>query len=86
VVLSLVVFVFVSLLAFVVTLRFVDGIAWPAVIGVFCGFAAATVLNVTDVMAQRKQAGPHGRRDRHGGPDDQRGTAAYLSLVADPGE
>jgi hypothetical protein len=86
VVLSLVVFVVVSLLAFVVALRFVDGVAWPAVIGVFCGFAAATVLNATDVMAQRTGWDPAGGETGTGGPDDQRGTAAYLSLVADPGE
>ena len=85
-VLSLVVFVVVSLLAFVVALRFVDGVAWPAVIGVFCGFAAATVLNVTDVMARRKGRDSTGGETRTGGRDDQRGTAAYLSLVADPGE
>jgi membrane protein implicated in regulation of membrane protease activity len=86
VVLSLVVFVVVSLLAFVVALRFVDGVAWPAVIGVFCGFAAATVLNVTDVMARRKGRDSTGGETGTGGRDDQRGTAAYLSLVADPGE
>jgi membrane protein implicated in regulation of membrane protease activity len=86
VVLSLVVFVVVSLLAFVVALRFVDGVAWPAVIGVFSGFAAATVLNVTDVMARRKGRDSTGGETGTGGRDDQRGTAAYLSLVADPGE
>ena len=57
-VLSLVVFVVVSLLAFLVALLFVEGVIWPAVIGVFCGFAAATVLNATD--------------SRAGGRDDQR--------------
>ena len=82
---SLVVFV-ISLFAFLLALRFVDGVAWPAVIGVFCGFAAATVLNATDVMARRKGRDSTGGETGTGGPDDQRGTAAYLSLVADPGE
>jgi hypothetical protein len=70
---SLVVFVVVSLLAFLVALRFVEGVIWPAMIGmigVFCGFAAATVLNATDIMARWS------RRDstdsRAGGRDDQR--------------
>jgi hypothetical protein len=49
--------------------RFVDGVAWPAVIGVFCGFAAATVLNATDVMARRKG------RDSTGG---ETGTGAVM--------
>ena len=71
-VLSLVVFVVVSLLAFGVTLRFVDGVAWPAVIGVFSGFAAATVLNVTDVMARRKGRDSTGGETGTGGRDDQR--------------
>ena len=57
-VLSLIVFVVVSLLAFLVALRFVDGVAWPAVIGVFCGFAATTVLNATDIMARRSRRDP----------------------------
>ncbi len=88
-VLSLVVFVVVSLLAFLVALRFVERGIWPAMIGmigVFCGFAAATVLNVTDVMARRKGRDSTGGETGTGGRDDQRGTAAYLSLVADPGE
>jgi hypothetical protein len=72
VVLSLVVFVVVSLLAFGVTLRFVDGVAWPAVIGVFCSFAAATVLNATEVMARRKGRDSTGGETGTGGRDDQR--------------
>ena len=64
-VLSLAVFV-VSLLAFLVALLFVEGAAWPAVIGVFCGLAAATALNATDIMAQRS------RRDSTGDRDNQR--------------
>jgi membrane protein implicated in regulation of membrane protease activity len=66
VVLSLVVFVVVSLLAFFVALLFVDGVAWPVVIGIFCGLAAAVVLNATDVMARRS------RRDSTGDRDNQR--------------
>jgi hypothetical protein len=58
VVLSLVVFV-VSLFAFLLAFSFVDGVAWPAVIGVFCGLVA-TVLNATDVMARRKGRDPTG--------------------------
>ncbi len=85
-VLSLVVFVVVSLFAFLLAFSFVDGVAWPAVIGVFSGFAAATVLNVTDVMARRKGRDSTGGETGTGATDDQRGTAAYLSLVADPGE
>jgi hypothetical protein len=72
VVLSLAVFVVVSLLAFLVALLFVDGVAWPAVIGVFCGFAAATVLNATDVMARWSRRDPTGGGDGTGGRDDQR--------------
>jgi hypothetical protein len=79
--LSLVVFV-ISLFAFLLALRFVDGVAWPAVIGVFCGFAAATVLNATDVMARRKGRDPTGGETDTGGCDDQRGTAAYHSPTA----
>ena len=72
-VLSLVVFVVVvSLLAFLVSLRFVDGVAWPAVIGVFCGFAAATVLNATDIMARRSRRDPTGGEAGTGGRDNQR--------------
>jgi hypothetical protein len=67
---SLVVFVVVSLLAFLVALRFVEGVIWPAVIGVFCGFAAATVLNATDVMARWSRPAP--TDSRGGGRDDRR--------------
>jgi membrane protein implicated in regulation of membrane protease activity len=66
VVLSLAVFV-VPLLAFLVALLFVDGVAWPATIGVFCGLAAATALNATDITARRS------RRDSIGDRDNQRG-------------
>ncbi len=51
-------FVVVSLLPFLVALLLFDGVAWPFVIGGFCGFAAGTVLNVTDVLARGS------RRDR----------------------
>jgi hypothetical protein len=71
VVLSLVVFV-VSLLAFLVAFRFVDGVLWPAIIGVFCGLAAATVLNVTDVMVRWSRRDPTGGEPGTGGRDDQR--------------
>jgi di/tricarboxylate transporter len=69
---SLVAFVVVTLLAFLVALLLFDGVVWPVVIGVFCGFAAATVLNATDILARWS------RRDRTGGEvdtsrrDDQR--------------
>jgi hypothetical protein len=66
IVLSLVVFVVVSLLIFLIALLFVDGIVWPAVIAVFCGVAAATVLNATGIMARRS------RRDPTSGRNDQR--------------
>ncbi len=69
---SLVVFVVISVLAFLVALRFVDGLAWPAVIGAFCGFAAATVLNATSVMARRSGRDPTGGEAGSGGRDDQR--------------
>jgi membrane protein implicated in regulation of membrane protease activity len=72
VVLSLVVFVVVSLLAFLVALRFVAGVAWPAVIGVLCGLSAATVLNATDVMARWSRRDPTGGETGTGGRDDQR--------------
>jgi hypothetical protein len=72
VVLSLIVFVVVSLLAFLVALLFVDGIVWSAVIGVFCSFAAATVLNATDVMPRRSRRDPTGGEDGTGGRDDPR--------------
>ncbi len=71
-VLSLAVFVVVSLLAFLVALRFFDGVAWPVLIGVICGFAAATVLNATDVMARWSRRNPTGSAAGTGGRDDQR--------------
>jgi hypothetical protein len=83
--LSLVVFVVVSLFAVLLAFRFVDGVAWPTVIGVFCGLAAATVLNATGIMARRKGRGPTGGETGTGGRDDQRGTAAYPSPTAKPG-
>jgi membrane protein implicated in regulation of membrane protease activity len=69
---SLIAFVVVALLAFLVALLLFDGVAWPVVIGVFCGVAAAMVLNVTDILARWS------RRDRTSGEggtgrrDDQR--------------
>ena len=64
---SLLAFVVVSVLAFLVALLFVDGVVWPAVIGVFCGFAAATVVNATDIVVRWR------RRDRTGGEAGARG-------------
>jgi membrane protein implicated in regulation of membrane protease activity len=69
VVLPLIVFVVVSLLASMVALLLFDGVAWPVVIGVFSGFAAATVLNATDVLARRSSRGGEGSV---GGRDDER--------------
>jgi hypothetical protein len=66
---SLVAFVVVSLLAFLVALHFIDGIIWPVVIGIFCGFAA-WMLNVTDVMARWSRREP--TSGEAGGRDDQR--------------
>ena len=60
-VLSLVVFVAISFAAFLVAFVIVEGVLWPVVIGVFCGFTAATVLNTTDVVARRST------RNRSGG-------------------
>ena len=65
---SLVVFVVVSLLTFLVALRFVDGVAWSVVIGVFCGFTAATVLSVTHVIARRSGRDPKGGGGWHRRP------------------
>jgi Na+-driven multidrug efflux pump len=69
---SLIAFVVVSVLAFLLALPFVDGVVWPGVLGVFCGFAAATVLNATDVMARWSRRDPTG--DEAGSADraDQR--------------
>ena len=49
-----------------------DGVAWPVVIGVFSGFAAATVLNATDVLARRSRRGRRGGEGGVGGRDDER--------------
>jgi hypothetical protein len=57
---SLVAFVVVSGIAFLVALPFVDGVVWPGVLGVFCGFASATVLNATDVIARWSRRDPTG--------------------------
>jgi hypothetical protein len=51
-----------------------DGIFWPAVISVFCGLAAATVLNATDVMARRSGRNPTDSEAGAGGRDNQRGS------------
>jgi hypothetical protein len=72
VVLPLIVFVVVSLLASMVALLLFDGVAWPVVIGVFSGFAAATVLNATDVLARRSRRGRRGGEGGVGGRDDER--------------
>ena len=69
---SLAVFVVVSVLAFLVALLLVDGVAWPVVIGVFCGLAAAMVLNATDVMARWSRRSRTGGEGDTGGRDDQR--------------
>ena len=61
------VFMVVSLLAFLAARYLLDGILLPTVIAIFCGFAAATVLNATDVLARRtgrQQAGGRDRADR----------------------
>jgi hypothetical protein len=42
------------------------------VIGVFCGFAAATVLNATDVMARWSRRGRRGGEGGAGERDDER--------------
>ncbi len=48
---SLVVFVVAYLPAYLVVLLVFEGVILPAVISVFCGFAAATLLGATDVLA-----------------------------------
>jgi hypothetical protein len=73
VVLSLVAFVVVSLLAFLVAQLLFAGIFWPAVISVFCGLAAATVLNATDIMARRSGRNPTDSEAGTDGRDNQRG-------------
>ena len=62
----------VSVLAFLVALLLVDGVAWPVVSGVFCGLAAAMVLNATDVMAWWSRRSRTGGEGHTGGRDDQR--------------
>jgi hypothetical protein len=64
--------VVVSVLAFLVALLFVDGVVWPVVLGVFCGFAAATALNATGVMARWSRRDPTSGKVGTGGRDDQR--------------
>ena len=54
-VLSLAAFVVVSLLAFLAARYLLDGILSPTVIAVFCDFAAATILNTTNIMARRTE-------------------------------
>jgi hypothetical protein len=68
---SLDAFVVASVLAFLVALLFVDGVVWPGVIGVFCGFAAA-VVNATDIVARWRRRDPTGGEAGAGGCDDQR--------------
>ncbi len=70
-VLSLVAFV-VSLLTFLVALLLFDGISWPVVFSVFCGWAAATVLNVTHVIARRSRRDQRVAGARIGGRYNQR--------------
>jgi hypothetical protein len=69
---SLIAFVVVSLFAFLVALLLLDGVFWTAVIGVFCGFAAATVVNATEVVARRSGRDPTGGEPDAGGRDDPR--------------
>jgi hypothetical protein len=73
IVLSLVVFVVVSLLIFLIALLLFAGIFWPAVISVFCGLAAATILNATDIMARRSGRNPTDSEAGTDGRDNQRG-------------
>jgi hypothetical protein len=70
--LSMIAFVVVSLLALLVALLLFDGVAWPVVIGVFCGFAAATVLNATDIIARWSRWDRTGGEGNTGRRDDQR--------------
>ena len=58
---SVTAFIVVSLLAYFVTLLAADRAILSVLIGAFCGFAAATVLNVTHVVAHRT------RRSRENG-------------------
>jgi hypothetical protein len=68
---SLVVFVVASLFAYLVVLLVFEGVILPAVIGLFCGCAAATVLGATDLLAQRTEWEPTGDQDD---PDRDRRT------------
>ncbi len=58
------IFMVVSLLAFLAARYLLNGILLPTVIAIFCGFAAATVLNATDVLARRTGRQQAGGRDR----------------------
>jgi hypothetical protein len=60
---SLVFFVVAYLPAYLAVLLVFEGVIVPAVIGVFCGFAAATLLGATDVLAQRTEREPTGDQD-----------------------
>jgi hypothetical protein len=60
---SLVVFVVAYLPAYLVVLLVFAGVILPAVIGVFRGFAAATLLGATDVLALRAEREPTGDQD-----------------------
>lgn len=67
---ALAAFVVVSLLAFLAARYLLNGILLPTVIAIFCGFAAATVLNATDILARRTRRGPGG--GENGSEDDAR--------------
>ena len=77
VLLSLVVFVVVSLLVSLGVVWLTGGVLRGAVIGIVCGLAAAFVISTVSIAAQRNEGRPRRRAGaRSGGPedeDDQRG-------------
>ena len=74
---SLVVFVVASLPDYLAVLLVFEGVILPAVIGVFCGFAAATLLGATDVPAQRTEREPTDEQDDPDHDDRTRRAAWY---------
>ena len=72
VLLSLVVFVVVSLLVSLGVVWLTDGVLRGAVIGVVCGFAAAFVTSTVSVAVGQNEGRPRRRAgDRSGGPEDE---------------
>jgi hypothetical protein len=70
---SLVAFVAVSVAVFLLAHVLLGGIVWPTVIGIFFGFAAATVLNAAGIMARWSgRQRDHGRDEADRGRDDVR--------------